>query len=252
MKKTLSIGDISSVLNISTSKLRFWEKKGLIQIFKNTNRYRSYTTTDLIQIADILFYRNMGISIDKIKEFDSVSLSEYGNSLQSFQRQLSDKIHEYDGMYQRVCRQQQYYYKLLQLMVQPFAMEAPAFSYVAGWDFREKERILSYVDDPSRYVWYEDTNDDHESHGQKGIIVSSMPKEGEPPLLWSKPSHAKFITFPVKAIVENNYEGLEATETVTKLKRQYKTGIYLAQHLLTCTENNQRVEYLQGFLQILS
>ena len=78
-----------------------------------------------------------------------------------------------------------------------------------------------------------------------------MPKDGEPPLLWHKPPHAKFITFPVKAIVENNYEGLEATDTVSKLKRQYKTGVYIAQHLLTCTENNQRIEYLQGFLEIL-
>ena len=68
-KGTLTIGEISEILNVPTSTLRFWEEKGLFQVAKGLNSYRSYTTTDLIHIADILFYRNMGIPVKDVGGF---------------------------------------------------------------------------------------------------------------------------------------------------------------------------------------
>ena len=47
-KQSFSIGEIAELLNISTSKLRFWEKKGLFSITKSDNHYRTYSYLDLI------------------------------------------------------------------------------------------------------------------------------------------------------------------------------------------------------------
>jgi hypothetical protein len=110
--------------------------------------------------------------------------------------------------------------------------------------------MLRYVEDPACYIWYKDTNSKDSGRGQKGIIVPAPPGHGEPPLLWSRDSRSEFITFPVKAIVDNDYEGLEAEDVVTKIKQQRQTGIYMARHLLTCTEEERSVEYLQGYLEI--
>ncbi len=247
--RRLSIGEISKILDIPTSKLRFWENQGLFSISKRANKYRSYTTTDLIQIADILFYRNLGIPIREINNFSSMTLREYGSFLQDTQQQLEDKIRENIRMYQRICRQQQCYSKLLQLLIQPRAFEQPPFSCVVSWDFCEKDRIASYAEDPSRYVWFRDTGSG--SAGQKGIIVSAPPAPDEPPPLWKRTEHAKFLTFPVRAYVEDDYRGLESESIVSEIRQHHRTGTYIARHLLTCAEGGGHIEYLQGYLEIL-
>ena len=247
-KKTLTIGEISEILDVPAATLRFWEEKGLFHIAKGSNSYRSYTTTDLIHIADILFYRKMGIPVKDVDYFTSVSLSEQGEALKSIQGQLMEKIQKYEHMYQQLCQQQQRYYTLLQLMVNPFVLEDIPFSYVVSWDFREKRRMQQYVEDPSCYVWYRDTN--CQGHGQKGLITPVPPENGEGPLLWRKTQGAKYLTFPVKAVVNNDYEGLEAFDTVSKIQSRYHTGCFMARYLLSCKEGEQTVEYLKGYLEL--
>lgn len=48
IKQSFSIGEIAELLNIPTSTLRFWEKKGLFSIPKSDNRYRMYSYLDLV------------------------------------------------------------------------------------------------------------------------------------------------------------------------------------------------------------
>ena len=62
-KKNLTIGEISEILNITPSTLRFWEKENLFHVSKKSNHYRTYTNTDLIDIADILYYRIGGQAV---------------------------------------------------------------------------------------------------------------------------------------------------------------------------------------------
>lgn len=247
-KKTLTIGEISEILDVPAATLRFWEEKGLFHVAKGSNSYRSYTTTDLIHIADILFYRKMGIPVKDVGNFTSVSLSEQGEALKSIQEQLMEKVRKYEQMYQRLCQHQQRYYALLQLMVNPFVLEDIPFSYVVSWDFREKSRMLEYVEDPSCYVWYRDTN--RQGHGQKGLITPAPPKEGEGSLLWHRTPGVKYLTFPVKAVVDRDYEGLEAFDTVSRIQSRYHTGCFMARYLLSCKEGGQTVEYLKGYLEL--
>ena len=47
-KKNLTIGEISEILNITPSTLRFWEKENLFHVSKKSNHYRTYTNTNLI------------------------------------------------------------------------------------------------------------------------------------------------------------------------------------------------------------
>lgn len=58
------------------------------------------------------------------------------------------------------------------------------------------------------------------------------------------------MTFPVKAVVNNDYEGLEAFDTVSKIQSRYHTGCFMARYLLSCKEGEQTVEYLKGYLEL--
>ena len=57
MEKYLSIGEVSRLLDIPESTLRFWQDKGIFSVEKGENNYRQYTVYDLTNIAEIAFYR---------------------------------------------------------------------------------------------------------------------------------------------------------------------------------------------------
>ena len=65
-RNVFSIGDISRLLNVPTATLRFWEEKGLFSVGKGKNRYRRYTVHNLAEIADVMFFRNLGIPVSRV------------------------------------------------------------------------------------------------------------------------------------------------------------------------------------------
>lgn len=247
-QKNLTIGEISEILNITPSTLRFWEKENLFHVSKKSNHYRTYTNTDLIDIADILYYRNLGVPVKDIRAFSSLELSEYDQFLENQERELNKKIEEYQQMLLRSQSLKRNYYRLLRLLVNPFILETPDFHHVISWDFREKERIRQYVSDPSYYVWCKDTNS--EISGRKGLIVSENSSYSRSDLIWENRPGSRYISFPVKAMIENDYSGLEAPKIVGEVQRHTTTGYLITRHLLNCKINGENVEYLQAYLEI--
>lgn len=230
------------------STLRFWEKENLFHVSKKSNHYRTYTNTDLIDIADILYYRNLGVPVKDIRAFSSLELSEYDQFLENQERELNKKIEEYQQMLLRSQSLKRNYYRLLRLLVNPFILETPDFHHVISWDFREKERIRQYVSDPSYYVWCKDTNS--EISGRKGLIVSENSSYSRSDLIWENRPGSRYISFPVKAMIENDYSGLEAPKIVGEVQRHTTTGYLITRHLLNCKINGENVEYLQAYLEI--
>ena len=243
-KRNFSIGEISEILNIPASTLRFWEEKGLFHIPKKENNYRSYSSMDLVQIAEIMFYRNLGMPVKRINDFLTAPLEEHEAFLHAVQQQLVDKIEEYQRMYQQICLQQAHFQTLIRLLEKPYTLEEIPFFYVAAWDFWEKDKLRRYIHDPACYVWLRDTSSP--DPGQKGIILDQPPAQGEAPLLWVKMDRRMFLTFPVHAEAEDNYEGVEARDLIACAQEHCHTGLYMAQHLLTCNGK----EYLKGYLEI--
>ena len=70
--KYLRIGDFSNVVGISVKTIRFYEEKGLIKpayIDKYTG-YRYYDEKNIEQILMILQYKNMGFTLEEIKNIN--------------------------------------------------------------------------------------------------------------------------------------------------------------------------------------
>ncbi|MGL4336021.1 MAG: MerR family transcriptional regulator [Turicibacter sp.] len=68
MEKTYSISEVAKRFNITTNKIRFYEKKGLLNSLRTQeNEYRTFNAQDILRLHSILLYRNMGISIGDIK-----------------------------------------------------------------------------------------------------------------------------------------------------------------------------------------
>lgn len=94
MKKRYLINEVAAQFNISTNKLRFYEKKGLIHPKRDEeNNYRYYIESDLIKLQTILLYRLLNIPVQDIKH---IIKDENNNMLDHFYKQwqaINDEIH---------------------------------------------------------------------------------------------------------------------------------------------------------------
>lgn len=95
MKEDYTISQIAKVFNVTTNKIRFYEKKGLLSpIRKYDNKYRKFNDEDIIRLQSILLYRSMGLTIDSIQNI--LKNDEKENYLTHFNNQwklVNDEIH---------------------------------------------------------------------------------------------------------------------------------------------------------------
>ncbi|MTI71348.1 MAG: methyltransferase domain-containing protein [Firmicutes bacterium] len=69
MNKRYTIKEVSEIFNITKNKIRFYEKKGLINPERDKfNNYRYFKEKDLIKLQTILMYRVLDLSIHDIKD----------------------------------------------------------------------------------------------------------------------------------------------------------------------------------------
>ena len=245
MNHMFSIGDIARLLNVPTATLRFWEEKGLFTVEKGKNRYRRYNVRNLAEIADVIFFRNLGIPVSRVGALGSSTLEEYACHLQDTQDQLKEKIHTYSQMYGRTEQQLLHLQEVRALMQCTFQLEEVPFCAVYAFDYGEKDKLLRYTQDPSCYVRYFDTRD--MSTEMRGIIMP--PDQASGSLLWEKSSDSRFVTFLIREKVDQNYES-DVTQTLAYLQRRYHTGHLLARYLLSAEEDGVRMDYLKAYLEI--
>lgn len=68
MTKLFSIQEVAKILGITTNKIRFYEKKGLIYPTRGKeNAYRYFSEEDIIRLQTILLYRELGLGVSQIE-----------------------------------------------------------------------------------------------------------------------------------------------------------------------------------------
>lgn len=95
MGKSYTISEVAKILNITTNKIRFYEKKGLLlPIREKDNEYRKFNAQDIIRLQSILLYRAIGLTIRDIKSI--LDNDEKENCLTHFNNQwelVNNEIH---------------------------------------------------------------------------------------------------------------------------------------------------------------
>lgn len=80
--------DISKILNLSPSTIKFYDNRGIISAKRMKNNYRVYTNMDIIKIISYETYRLLGYSLN-----DASRLSKY-LSLDEYENMVKDKLTE--------------------------------------------------------------------------------------------------------------------------------------------------------------
>ena len=77
-KKTYTISELASMLEMSSSAIRFYEDKGLIRPGRSAGNQRIYTAKDRVRLKLILRGKRFGFSLDEIAEMIGMSDAPMG------------------------------------------------------------------------------------------------------------------------------------------------------------------------------
>lgn len=85
MRKLVNIGEFSFLTGVSSHTLRYYEKKGLIKPHTiDSNGYRLYSYHNYIEIVNILLLKDLGKSLEEIKELStSFNMKDYKDMISS-------------------------------------------------------------------------------------------------------------------------------------------------------------------------
>lgn len=89
MKRLYSIGEVSELLDIPRSTIRYWDAEGLIHAAREEeNGYRLFDIDAIFQVYDINFYRKLDIPMKQMKNLYSKSLNEMYDILAETEQRL--------------------------------------------------------------------------------------------------------------------------------------------------------------------
>ena len=246
MEDIFSIGEVSKLLDVPAATIRFWEQEGLLSPRKEANRYRAYWPRELAEIADVVFLRSTGVPVKRILQMRSFDLEQYQDGL----NQLEDYMRSHLETCQRICgqiqRQMANTHEILRLQQEPYRSEEVPFEKIARFAFHEREKLLRYSGDPTLYVRYFDTRD---MSGTETRCIVMPPDASGPDLCWERSAGGTFLTFLIREQVDRDYRS-DVWMSVKEVQKQYRTGILLAQYLLTAVERGERTDFLKGYIQV--
>lgn len=109
----MKVIDFSKCLGIPATKIRFYDKIGLIQGERNEkNNYRDFTKLDGLKIYQAQMLKSFGMSIDQCKECKEKQLEEINDWTTQYIDELEKEIF-YKRMMQERLKEMQTYYRLI-------------------------------------------------------------------------------------------------------------------------------------------
>jgi len=94
MNSLFKIGEVSKLCDISIKTLRYYEEFGLIkpvEVDKYTG-YRYYDKCNIEIIYKIQFLKELGFSLQEIKDFDDSSIDKISEKLKKFKNEIQNKL----------------------------------------------------------------------------------------------------------------------------------------------------------------
>ena len=136
MKEHFSMKDIVSIFNLPKSTIAFWEKKQLIRPHRDeTNNYRVYTLKDIVDISDIAFYRNMGVSLNALKNIKEFSKDELETVVDETSARIDEQLAQLNASKQELNIRKMKLAALSELEQETYSEGVPPFAELTSLAF---------------------------------------------------------------------------------------------------------------------
>lgn len=142
----LTVGEVAKALGISSENIRYYVREGLITPkINDDNKYKQYSSEDVLLISDIMFYRDMGLSINNIKKiFQGMPLEDIGSIIEESKEELRLRIQEENRRLNQLCLWEKYYAQELREINTYRVGKMPRFRKTKGY-LEEGEHIIHHL-----------------------------------------------------------------------------------------------------------
>ncbi|EPC6131679.1 MerR family transcriptional regulator [Enterococcus hirae] len=170
-KKTFHIKDILKLTTLNKSTIRYWEREGLLSFKRDhDNNYRLIDSRTLLDLLDIVFYRNLNIPIKKLKLILHQKPETTYEALVKSEQDLMDELNKITKQQKMLAHKKQSLEELIQLQKNSTSLSIPMnFSYVEQLSLSSMEHVSQYSTSPTNFVLFFSNDSGHAY--QEGIIV---------------------------------------------------------------------------------
>lgn len=93
MKNKYTINELAEIYGIPKSKIRYWEKKNLLKPSRDANNdYRQYDMKQVIELGDIIFFRNIGIPIKHLVTYTTMDYAQLNATFKETKEDIDNQI----------------------------------------------------------------------------------------------------------------------------------------------------------------
>ncbi|MDF2543764.1 MAG: hypothetical protein K0S47_3482 [Herbinix sp.] len=198
MKNTFTIGEISELLKIPKSTLRYWESAGLLTMPRDSvNNYRTYNPSSVYTISDLAHFRCLRMSLQDMKRLPDLSPSELADSLITLDRNLDNRLQELLIAKEYITKKMKCIEEYHLLKQNQYSKELPDYDNIYSFSIEDKEAWSIYIKDQYQSILLFDTKT---NLIETGLAVPTMEQH---PTIWTKDSNAFYVSFVLKVGYSN-------------------------------------------------
>ncbi|MGN1024717.1 MAG: MerR family transcriptional regulator [Lachnospiraceae bacterium] len=253
MAEKFAIREISRFFHIPESTLRYWEEKKILSPGKAENGYRMYSVEDLMTISDIVFYKNLGLSLSEIGGMEKTTAKEHRKLLTGRMEEIERQRALLERQMAKLTRHMHALNTLEELRRHPFQEADPGAEYMVSFELVEKKKLLQYIEDPYLYSRVQHSRNPSEEH--RGLAVtkengSAFPDDclSGPSVLW-RAHGGRYVTCLMQEKITEGFPN-NLSSLLHEVQKRHRTGDILSRFLLCAAEDGETYDYYQTFIEI--
>ncbi len=245
MKRCFSIGEISDLLGIPKSTLRYWESEGLIDKHRDDiNNYRKYSPSSLFTISDLAHFRCLRMSLQDMKRLPHLSPEDLESSLDSLNQELDQKLSELKLAKDYIIKKKEHIKEYQKLIINQYQSEYPEYSQIYQFSIDDTGAWATYIKDQCQCILIYNPE---KSNVETGLVI---PTHDNHPKLWEKDNSRLYLSFVIKVAYSNPTQE-DFKPYLNYLKGQgYEITKILARYLFSAFDERY-YDYYKAFAEVV-
>ena len=244
MRNDFSIGEISELLGIPKSTLRYWESEGLIEKQRDdSNNYRKYSSSSLFTISDLAHFRCLRMSLQDMKKLPHLSPEDLESSLDSLNQDLDKKLLELKMAKDYIIKKKEHINEYQKLIINQYQPEFPDYHQIYHFSIDDTGAWATYIRDQCQCILIYDPE---EGNVETGLVI---PTHDNHPKLWEKDNSRQYLSFVLK-VAYSNPTVEDFKPHLNHLKEQgYQITKILARYLFSACDERY-YDYYKAFAEV--
>lgn len=250
-EKHFTVGQVAEFMNLSKSKIRYWDDMGLLTSSRNReNGYRLFDLEDILTISDIMFYRKLDIPINKMKNIYQRSPEELWTILDETEKKVFLELESLETKYSGIKQRKRQLLDLISLKEQEF-IEAPFdIKRIISIDLNDPKELQEYIENPTNLVVYMDEKNTTEILNGFSVEIKEFVDE---PTIWqiNQQNNKQYKQFLLILESENPQNNNAKDKRKQLEKIGYSTGKVIGRYVMTMlSEEKKYIDYYKAWIEV--